>query len=639
MSFVYALLCVEIIGVTSLLAVARCLKYKFSLSEFFSLAFFCGLAVVSIEFLISSLSGIKYNFAHVLILLLTASIFLVVFFVVPSRKSFSVDLSFEVGFKTLSLLEKIFILGIVFQVIWVVFLSLPMPVDAHDAVANYALKAKMFYFAGGIPHGFFNFSEDLVAHPDYPILLPAVMNWVYQFTGFEYIGINMIMPVIFTAFIILFYSLVFKIFSRTYALGASFLLATIPQVAAYAGIIHTDLVLAAFVSCAFLYFFLFLKNNDGDALLLSALFFGFSLWVKNEAVVFTAAFLAVCSSAILSRERPHAGSLRKILLPVLIVILIAMPWFIVKTKYGVVNSDLDVSKVSAVSILLNIKEIPAMLNLFQQEVFGPKKWNIFWVLFFAALIWKRKTLFKDENKYVSLFLGLSVVGYFIGYMAITGGNLYFYINTTISRFMIHFTGICAFWMVWLIWDKKFLFLDRDGVICAEKGGEGKDVYITRWEDFNFLPKVLEALAAANTAGYECVVISNQQCVGKGYISQPELDQITRKMEERIIKAGGRLAKVYYCPHLKSDGCVCHKPKIGLFEKAKRDLDIADFSRKYYYVGDAERDMEAGSKAGLKTILVLTGKTKRGDEKNWIYKPDYVAADLLEAVGIIMHSKL
>ena len=97
----------------------------------------------------------------------------------------------------------------------------------------------------------------------------------------------------------------------------------------------------------------------------------------------------------------------------------------------------------------NVRDIPILLNLFQQEVFGPKKWNIFWVLFFFVMIWKRKMLWKEEFFYITLFLMLAVLGYFAGYMATTGNNLFFYVNTTISRFMLHFTGICMMLMMLL----------------------------------------------------------------------------------------------------------------------------------------------------------------------------------------------
>jgi hypothetical protein len=87
-----------------------------------------------------------------------------------------------------------------------------------------------------------------------------------------------------------------------------------------------------------------------------------------------------------------------------------------------------------------MKDIPILLNLFQQEVFGPKKWNILWIVFFAALVWRRKSLWNSSNFYVTLYLTFLLFAYFAAYMTVSGDNLYFYVNTTISRFMLHFVG-------------------------------------------------------------------------------------------------------------------------------------------------------------------------------------------------------
>ena len=75
-------------------------------------------------------------------------------------------------------------------------------------------------------------------------------------------------------------------------------------------------------------------------------------------------------------------------------------------------------------------------------------------------------------------------------------------------------------------ETKYLFIDRDGVINMDGNEVTGPDYITRWEDFKFLPGVLNALKKVSDAGYRCVIISNQQCVGKGIISQNELDPQT-----------------------------------------------------------------------------------------------------------------
>jgi D-glycero-D-manno-heptose 1,7-bisphosphate phosphatase len=182
---------------------------------------------------------------------------------------------------------------------------------------------------------------------------------------------------------------------------------------------------------------------------------------------------------------------------------------------------------------------------------------------------------------------------------------------------------------------KYVFLDRDGVINLDGEIKGADTgYITNWEDFEFVPGVLEAIKAFNAAGYSGVVISNQQCVGKGLMSQEELSSLTVEMIAGIEDGGGKIAGAFFCTHLKEDNCDCRKPRTGLFKIAKKDLDIKSLEGQYF-IGDSERDIQAGQSAGLKTILVLTGKSTRQDADKFKYKPDHICKDLLEAHRIIV----
>ena len=182
-------------------------------------------------------------------------------------------------------------------------------------------------------------------------------------------------------------------------------------------------------------------------------------------------------------------------------------------------------------------------------------------------------------------------------------------------------------------DDKYVFIDRDGVINRDGMGRTEYGYVTRWEDFEFLPGVLDALKELTEAGYDNVVISNQKCVGKGLMTEQELKDITDNIMKAVEAHGGRIRKAYYCLHLDEDNCNCRKPKEGMFLKARDELGIKAFEGKFF-IGDSQRDMQAGKKVGLKTILVLSGKSSREDAEKWEYKPDYVCRDLLDAVKLI-----
>lgn len=177
--------------------------------------------------------------------------------------------------------------------------------------------------------------------------------------------------------------------------------------------------------------------------------------------------------------------------------------------------------------------------------------------------------------------------------------------------------------------RKVVFIDRDGVINLDLGG-----YVTKWEDFEFLPGVLDGLRLIRERGYDTVVISNQAGVGDGLFSKETLDHITASMTEEVREAGGEIRAVYYCLHGKKGDCDCRKPKTGLFEQAHRQIDFNPAET--FFVGDKISDIKAGKDYGLKTIMVLTGYgAAHQAEITPETKPDYIARDFKEAVDLLL----
>jgi len=185
---------------------------------------------------------------------------------------------------------------------------------------------------------------------------------------------------------------------------------------------------------------------------------------------------------------------------------------------------------------------------------------------------------------------------------------------------------------------KAIFLDRDGVV-NEYPGDFK--YVTNWKGFKFLPGVKEAIKKLNQAGYSVFIISNQAGVSKGIFTQAALDEINGYMLEELKKAGARVCAVYYCIHRDEDNCSCRKPKTGLIDIALKEQGIkkpaSRESSQCFMVGDAMRDIQTGKNAGLKTILVFSGKESLRNKDNWTFQPDFCAADLPAAVNLIIKS--
>ena len=182
-------------------------------------------------------------------------------------------------------------------------------------------------------------------------------------------------------------------------------------------------------------------------------------------------------------------------------------------------------------------------------------------------------------------------------------------------------------------NNKFILIDRDGVINKDPGGWTEHSYVTKWEDFYFLPGAIEALRILKENGIKVVVVSNQAGVGKNYFSEKDLKRVNSLMMKEVEKGGGKIEEAYYCIHRDDDACDCRKPKTGLFEKAAKKYGID--LKGTYIVGDSDVDIEAGRRLGMKTIFVLSGKVSKEEIEKWEEKPDYVFNDLLDAVNRII----
>jgi D-glycero-D-manno-heptose 1,7-bisphosphate phosphatase len=170
---------------------------------------------------------------------------------------------------------------------------------------------------------------------------------------------------------------------------------------------------------------------------------------------------------------------------------------------------------------------------------------------------------------------------------------------------------------------KAVFLDRDGVIIR-KPSEGQ--YVTRWEEMNVLPGVVEAIGLLNRSKFRVVVVSNQRCVAKGLITAHELDSMHRRMCEQLATGGATIDGVYYCPHEKWPACSCRKPAPGMLLEAAREYQLNLAAS--WMIGDSEVDIEAGRNAGCKTARLL--ESDRVDEK-----ADVVASSLREVIDQIL----
>lgn len=147
-------------------------------------------------------------------------------------------------------------------------------------------------------------------------------------------------------------------------------------------------------------------------------------------------------------------------------------------------------------------------------------------------------------------------------------------------------------------DRKIIFLDRDGVINKKAP---KADYVKKWDEFEFLPGVIEALTLLKRHKYEIYIISNQAGIARGIMTEEDLQKIHNNMLNELKKKNIEITGIYYCPHGWNDACECRKPKPGMFFQAAREHHINLTNA--IFIGDDERDIQAGHAADIKSVLV------------------------------------
>lgn len=145
-----------------------------------------------------------------------------------------------------------------------------------------------------------------------------------------------------------------------------------------------------------------------------------------------------------------------------------------------------------------------------------------------------------------------------------------------------------------------IFLDRDGVV-----NRNRPDHVKTWDEFEFLPGVLEALQQLAALERPVVVVSNQSAIGQGRVSAEAVEKINRRMVAVVEAYGGRMDAVLTCPHRPDEGCTCRKPRPGLLLKAAERLNL-DLAASFL-IGDAESDILAAQAAGCHPVLVKTGR--------------------------------
>jgi len=171
--------------------------------------------------------------------------------------------------------------------------------------------------------------------------------------------------------------------------------------------------------------------------------------------------------------------------------------------------------------------------------------------------------------------------------------------------------------------RRAVFLDRDGVINRAIVRDGRPSPPAGVDHVEVLPGVPQALLRLRAAGYLLIVVTNQPDVARGTQSRAAVEAIHKRLAAELA-----IDDFLVCYHDDVSACECRKPKPGLlFDAAGEhgiDLDAS------VMVGDRWRDVEAGRRAGCRTVFVDYGYSEQRPDA-----PDVVVSSLEEATTWIL----
>jgi HAD superfamily hydrolase (TIGR01662 family) len=166
-----------------------------------------------------------------------------------------------------------------------------------------------------------------------------------------------------------------------------------------------------------------------------------------------------------------------------------------------------------------------------------------------------------------------------------------------------------------------VFFDRDGTLMEEVHYCGDPAKVRVYAG------VPAGLRKLKKAGFRTFIVSNQSGIGRGLITEAQY----RAVQAELISQIGEdlIDGSYFCPDVPGTPSTRRKPEPGmLFDAAAEfDLDLAGS----YMIGDKAADVECGRRAGVKTILVLTGYGPQQE-----CAPDYRAPDVVASIGIVLN---
>lgn len=183
--------------------------------------------------------------------------------------------------------------------------------------------------------------------------------------------------------------------------------------------------------------------------------------------------------------------------------------------------------------------------------------------------------------------------------------------------------------------RRAVFLDRDGTL-VENVPYNVDPARVRLAD-----GAARAIRAFRDAGFAVFVVSNQSGVARGMFGETDVEMLHHAIHRRLAEEGESIDQFYYCPH-HPEGvvaqyaleCDCRKPSPGMILRGAREHGIE--LGESWLIGDILDDIEAGRRAGCRTVLI-----DNGGETEWrlspLRTPHATVPRLRDAPSILTHA--
>ena len=172
---------------------------------------------------------------------------------------------------------------------------------------------------------------------------------------------------------------------------------------------------------------------------------------------------------------------------------------------------------------------------------------------------------------------------------------------------------------------KAVFIDKDGTLVHDVP------YNVDPRQVRLITGAGAALRNMKNAGYKLIVISNQSGIARGLFEEKDLFPVNRRIQSLLAEYNVSIDAFYYCPHGPTEGCQCRKPMPDMILRAARDQHVC--LQTSWMIGDILNDVEAGNRAGCRTIHL-----DNGNETEWVRgnyrKPMYSVTDWMEAAEIV-----